>query len=100
VKTAVRAISDGMRKEAGPNLRVSVISPGFVATEFVQAVSDAEVREQLLRQRDAMAVPSDGLDGFIWDVYCEGFYGREGSPTLQHGNFYIIGKIYMKPCGG
>src|SRR6185312_7239196 len=46
VKTAVRAVSEGLRKEAGPNLRVSVVSPGFVATQFVQTVSDAEVREQ------------------------------------------------------
>jgi NADP-dependent 3-hydroxy acid dehydrogenase YdfG len=56
VKTAVRAISEGLRKEAGPNLRVSVVSPGFVATEFVETVSDPEVREQLLEQRNAMAV--------------------------------------------
>jgi NADP-dependent 3-hydroxy acid dehydrogenase YdfG len=48
VKTAVRAVSEGLRKEAGPNLRVSVVSPGFVATEFVETVSDPEVREQLL----------------------------------------------------
>jgi len=61
VKTAVRAVSEGLRKEAGPNLRVSVVSPGFVATQFVQTVSDAEVREQLLKQRDAMAVPPDAI---------------------------------------
>lgn len=61
VKTAVRAVSEGLRKEAGPNLRVSVVSPGFVATEFVQTVSDPEVREQLLKQRDAMAVSPDAI---------------------------------------
>jgi NADP-dependent 3-hydroxy acid dehydrogenase YdfG len=61
VKTAVRAVSEGLRKEAGPNLRVSVVSPGFVATEFVQTVSDAAVREQLLKQRDAMAVSPDAI---------------------------------------
>ena len=61
VKTAVRAVSEGLRKEAGPNLRVSVVSPGFVATEFVQTVSDPEVRDQLLKQRDAMAVSPDAI---------------------------------------
>jgi NADP-dependent 3-hydroxy acid dehydrogenase YdfG len=61
VKTAVRAVSEGLRKEAGPNLRVSVVSPGFVATEFVETVSDAEVREQLLKRRDAMAVSPDAI---------------------------------------
>jgi NADP-dependent 3-hydroxy acid dehydrogenase YdfG len=60
-KTAVRAVSEGLRKEAGPSLRVSVVSPGFVATEFVQTVSDPEVRDQLLRQRDAMAVSPDAI---------------------------------------
>jgi NADP-dependent 3-hydroxy acid dehydrogenase YdfG len=61
VKTAVRAVSEGLRKEAGPNLRVSVVSPGFVATEFVETVSDPEVREQLLKRRDAMAVSPDAI---------------------------------------
>jgi NADP-dependent 3-hydroxy acid dehydrogenase YdfG len=61
VKTAVRAVSEGLRKEAGPSLRVSVVSPGFVATEFVQTVSDPEVRERLLKQRDAMALPPDAI---------------------------------------
>jgi NADP-dependent 3-hydroxy acid dehydrogenase YdfG len=61
VKSAVLAVSEGLRKEAGPNLRVSVVSPGFVATEFVQTVSDPEVREQLLQQRDAIAVSPDAI---------------------------------------
>ena len=61
VKSAVRAVSDGLRMEAGPNLRVSVISPGFVATEFVQTVSDEETREQLLKQRDTFAISPDAI---------------------------------------
>ena len=60
-KTAVRAVSEGLRKEAGPKLRVSVVSPGFVATEFVQTVSDDEVREQLLKQRDTFAISPDAI---------------------------------------
>ena len=61
VKTAVRAVSEGLRKEAGPNLRVSVVSPGFVATEFVRTVSDDQVREQLLQQRDTFAISPDAI---------------------------------------
>jgi NADP-dependent 3-hydroxy acid dehydrogenase YdfG len=61
VKTAVRAVSEGLRQESGPSLRVSVVSPGFVATEFVQTVSDPEVREQLLKRRDALAVSPDAI---------------------------------------
>ena len=55
------AVSEGLRKEAGPNLRVSVVSPGFVDTEFVQRVSNTEVHEQLLKQRDEMALPPDAI---------------------------------------
>jgi NADP-dependent 3-hydroxy acid dehydrogenase YdfG len=61
VKTAVRAVSEGLRKEAGPNLRVSVVSPGFVATEFVRTVSDDQVRGQLLEQRDTFAISPDAI---------------------------------------
>jgi NADP-dependent 3-hydroxy acid dehydrogenase YdfG len=33
-KTAVRVVSEGLRQEAGPDLRVTVISPGFTRTDF------------------------------------------------------------------
>ena len=61
VKSAVVAVSEGLRKEAGPHLRVSVISPGFVATDFVQTVSDTQVREQLLERRDEYAISPDAI---------------------------------------
>jgi hypothetical protein len=61
VKTAVRAVSEGLRREAGPNLRVSVVSPGFVAAEFVRTVSDDQVREQLLKRRDTFAISPDAI---------------------------------------
>ena len=34
-KVAVRAISEGLRQEAGDKLRVTIISPGFIRTDFV-----------------------------------------------------------------
>jgi NADP-dependent 3-hydroxy acid dehydrogenase YdfG len=61
VKSAVRAISEGLRKEAGPRLRVAVVSPGFVATEFVQTVSVEETRQQLPKQRDTVAISPDAI---------------------------------------
>ncbi len=33
-KFAVRAISEGLRQEAGGKLRVTIVSPGFVQTDF------------------------------------------------------------------
>src|SRR4029077_14512457 len=38
-KFAVRAISEGLRQEAGDKLRVTIISPGFVRTNFTEGVT-------------------------------------------------------------
>ena len=60
-KFAVRAISEGLRQEAGDKLRVSIISPGFVRTDFVHAVANPEVRAQLVASRDKLAMPPDAI---------------------------------------
>ena len=51
----------GPRKSLSRCQQVSVVSPGFVATEFVQTVSDDQVREQLLKQRDTFAISPDAI---------------------------------------
>jgi NADP-dependent 3-hydroxy acid dehydrogenase YdfG len=56
-KAAVRAISEGLRQEAGGSLRVTVITPGFTRTNFAESVTNPEVRAQLERSRDAFAMP-------------------------------------------
>ncbi len=56
-KFAVRAISEGLRQEAGDRLRVTVISPGFVRTDFVDAVANQEVRAKLVEARNKFAIP-------------------------------------------
>src|SRR5580698_11221878 len=60
-KFAVRAISEGLRQEAGDKLRVTIISPGFVKTPFVDSVANAEVKAQLAASRDRMAIPPDAI---------------------------------------
>ncbi len=60
-KFAVRAISEGLRQEAGDKLRVTIISPGFVKTPFVETVANAEVKAQLAASRDRMAIPPDAI---------------------------------------
>src|SRR6266404_589557 len=60
-KFAVRAISEGLRQEAGDKLRVTIISPGFVRTDFVDAVTDPEVRARLEESRDKFAIPPDAI---------------------------------------
>ncbi len=60
-KFAVRAISEGVRQEAGDKLRVTIVSPGFVHTDFVDAVTDPEVKAQLEAFRDKVAIPPDAI---------------------------------------
>ena len=56
-KFAVRAISEGLRQEAGEKLRVTVISPGFVQTDLPQSMTDPKMRAQTLETMTKMAIP-------------------------------------------
>jgi NADP-dependent 3-hydroxy acid dehydrogenase YdfG len=61
-KFAVRAISDGLRQEVGSEkLRVTIISPGFTRTSFADAVTNTEVRAQLVASRDRLAMSPDAV---------------------------------------
>ena len=60
-KFAVRAISEGLRQEAGDKLRVTIISPGFVDTNFTDGVTDPALKDQLASIRDTMAMPPDAI---------------------------------------
>nr|GFC94378.1 hypothetical protein [Tanacetum cinerariifolium] len=55
-KNAVRAISEGLRQEAGDKLRVTIISPGFVHTDFADSMTNPEVKAQIIAARDKMAI--------------------------------------------
>jgi NADP-dependent 3-hydroxy acid dehydrogenase YdfG len=60
-KNAVRAISEGLRQEAGATLRVTTISPGFIYTDFAATAANPDVRAQLLAQREAIAITPDAI---------------------------------------
>ncbi|PAF29081.1 SDR family oxidoreductase [Paenibacillus sp. 7516] len=60
-KFAVRAISEGMRQEAGKQLRVTIISPGIVQTNFTESVTNKEVRNRLAAIRDELAMPPNAV---------------------------------------
>jgi NADP-dependent 3-hydroxy acid dehydrogenase YdfG len=60
-KTAVRAIAEGMRQEAGDKLRVTIVTPGFVSTDFVESVTDPRVKARLAASRDEFAIPPDAI---------------------------------------
>ena len=57
-KFAVRAISEGLRQEAGPDLRVTVISPGLTWTSFTDGVTDPVMKAELTKARDIAMPPA------------------------------------------
>jgi len=60
-KFAVRAISEGLRQEAGDKLRVTIISPGFVQTDIAESVTNPEVKAQIADTMDKMAISPDAI---------------------------------------
>jgi NADP-dependent 3-hydroxy acid dehydrogenase YdfG len=58
-KHAVRVISEGLRMEVKPyGIRTTIISPGAVATELADSVTEPDLRERT-RAFYALAVPAD-----------------------------------------
>jgi NADP-dependent 3-hydroxy acid dehydrogenase YdfG len=60
-KFAVRAISEGLRQEAGAKLRVTVITPGFVQTNLADSMSNPEVKAQIVDTMSKMAISPDAI---------------------------------------
>jgi NADP-dependent 3-hydroxy acid dehydrogenase YdfG len=55
-KFAVRAISEGLRQEAGSSIRVTIISPGAVQTELAETISSADLKKRV-KAFQANAIP-------------------------------------------
>ncbi|MEV7422493.1 SDR family oxidoreductase [Streptomyces sp. NPDC091212] len=60
-KAAARALTEGLRQEAGPSIRVSMVSPGFVATDFLGSVPDPDLRARMSETMDDMAIPPEAV---------------------------------------
>lgn len=60
-KIAVRALCEGLRQEAGDSLRVTVVSPGFVRTNFLDGVTSPEQRSRLAEARERLAMAPDAV---------------------------------------
>lgn len=61
-KHAVLALSEGLRQEVKPyNIRTTVISPGAVATELPNTVTDPAVAERIKKLYDEVAIPADAF---------------------------------------
>ncbi len=61
-KHAVRALSEGLRQEVKPyHIRTTVISPGAVATELPNSVTEPDVAERIQKYYEENAIPAESF---------------------------------------
>jgi NADP-dependent 3-hydroxy acid dehydrogenase YdfG len=61
-KHAVRALSEGLRLEVKPyNIRTTVISPGAVATELPNSVTEPDIAERIHKFYKEIAIPAESF---------------------------------------
>jgi len=61
-KHAVRVISEGLRTEVKPyNIRTTIISPGAVATELPDSVTEPDIAERVHKFYKDVAIPADSF---------------------------------------
>ncbi|HWF63323.1 MAG TPA: SDR family oxidoreductase [Rhizomicrobium sp.] len=64
-KTAVRVITEGLRQEVKPyNIRATIISPGAVASELLESITEKDIAQSLSGIRD-MAIPADSFASMV-----------------------------------
>ncbi|RDJ11469.1 SDR family oxidoreductase [Rhizobium grahamii] len=64
-KHGVRVISEGLRQEVKPyNIRTTIISPGAVATELPDSVTEPDVAERI-RKVYELAIPADSFASMV-----------------------------------
>jgi len=60
-KNAVRTVSEALRQESAGRWRVTGISPGFVATEFISNIRDESLRTAIQNKADEIAIPAKAI---------------------------------------
>lgn len=83
-KTAVAVLTEGLRQEAGPALRVTLVSPGFTHTEGVGKGGSAETAAALVAQRDAMAIPPEAI-------------ARAVAYAIEQPDTVDVGEVVVRP---
>lgn len=60
-KNAVRTITEALRQEAGENLRVTGISPGFVKTNLADSINDPNIKKAIADKADKIAISPEAI---------------------------------------
>jgi hypothetical protein len=70
-KSAVLVISEGLRQEVKPyNIRTTVISPGAVATELPNSVTEPDIAKNIEKFYQEFALPADSCSAFTHVMAC------------------------------
>jgi NADP-dependent 3-hydroxy acid dehydrogenase YdfG len=81
-KNAVRTVTEILRQEAGPHLRVTEVSPGMIATNFGDSITDQPTKVMIGGQLGAIAIPPDAIARGI-------LYAIEQPPEVDVGSIVI-----------
>lgn len=81
-KNAVRTITETLRQEAGPNLRVTEVSPGMIATNFSDSINDPKAKEAIAKQMGEIAIPPEAIARGI-------LFALEQPPEVDVGSIVI-----------
>lgn len=83
-KNAMRTIAEGLRQEAGPNLRVTNISPGFIRTNFADSLTSPAVKAVITKSMEEMAISPDAI-------------GRAIAFAIEQPDDVDVGDIVIRP---
>lgn len=81
-KNAVRTATEVLRQEAGPHLRVTEVSPGMIATDFIDSITDQATKEAIGDRVRAIAIPPEAIARGI-------LYAIEQPPEVDVGSIVI-----------
>jgi NADP-dependent 3-hydroxy acid dehydrogenase YdfG len=60
-KNAVRTVTEALRQEAGPNLRVTEISPGMISTSFGDSITDPSTKQLIAERLADIAISPEAV---------------------------------------
>jgi len=60
-KNAVRTVTECLRQESGPHLRVTEISPGMISTSFADSMTDPAVKDAMKTRIGDIAISPDAI---------------------------------------
>jgi NADP-dependent 3-hydroxy acid dehydrogenase YdfG len=81
-KNAVRTVTEVLRQEAGPNLRVTEVSPGMIATNFGDSITDQATKKMIEQRLGNIAISPDAIARGI-------LYALEQPPEVDVGSIVI-----------